>query len=373
MGRDLSGTMNAILAAPSRDIDYTLDLIFPDDEMHFATSPIKSLNGHLYVNGLNRAISEIRQTLEAPVDTVELELQNQDRVLGLHLATYWQKWRQADAIVGRYYYARNAAGEKTGVNEWIEMFRGAVQKPNADDHRVTFDIVPDTISPGPIVCSKTLAPPCPNVYMDPRTCGYAGPLLSCDHHLRSDTGCDGHDNSHHFGGTENRYPPITELPGTGGNGTGGTGGCPRLDQYVRVRGKDGIAIVKMVCFFTDDDELYDPIDDQFYPTHTAGVIRQVPIWEMVTANGAVGYSSHSHRVMPAVDHRTGIPTANIDVRSPIVTTISRIRTTSSAVISRDTGELGDVMFIEMAGGHRYEYGDSPDKMILAHNNKVNPL
>jgi hypothetical protein len=45
-----------------------------------------------------------------------------------------------------YYEVIN--GLRTGVSEWIEMFRGTVQQPNADDLQVTFDVIPDTIAPG---------------------------------------------------------------------------------------------------------------------------------------------------------------------------------------------------------------------------------
>ncbi len=223
MARDLSGTMDDILAAGKRDIDWTIDITADDDEFHFATSPLTAVNDNDYTNDLE-TVSQIRQTLEGPTDQVSIGIQNKDRVLGQHVADNLDKWRKANAVVGRNYYEMGDDGVRTGTSEWFEMFRGAVQQPNVDDLQVTFDIVPDTVSPGQIVCSRTEAPACPFVFKDPRTCAYAGVETLCDHHLKSSGGCDGRNNSEHFGGTEHRYNPDAAPPGTGGNDGSGGGG-----------------------------------------------------------------------------------------------------------------------------------------------------
>lgn len=379
MGRVISGTLASILSPAKRELDYTVDIVFPDaTSFHFGTSPLTSVNGHNYTNDIE-SIGEIRQTLESPTDRVAIAIQNKDRVLGQHVAAFWQLWRTATAVVGRYYYQIGDDGLRTGTNEWIEIFRGGIQRPNANDKQVTFDLIPDTTSPGQIVCTHTEAVNCTWVYKDPRTCGYSGGLTSCDHTLKGVNGCDVHANSHRYGGTEHRYKTDLSIPGTGGSGGGGGGGtgCPRLDQYVRVKGPDGKIIAKMVCFFTEEDELWDPIDRQFYETETARIVRNQPIWEMVAANGAVNFSSFSHLVMPHEDHETGLSAFKISANDETLTEIMADSSVelrpSYAVLSQSTGESGDVMYIKMKGGHRYASGDSPEKMFVDHNNKPPPL
>jgi hypothetical protein len=170
MGRTLSSTMNQILAGEARDIDWTLELTFPDSTgFKFATSPMTISRG-TFTNDLEN-VSEIRQTLDAAVDRVTVGIQNKDRVIGLDVAANWRKWRNCEAVIGRVYY-ETIAGLRTGVSEWIEMFRGTVQQPNADDLQVTCDVIPDTIASGEIVANHNLNPPCGWLFKDLKTCAY---------------------------------------------------------------------------------------------------------------------------------------------------------------------------------------------------------
>lgn len=368
MGRSLSTTMQNILASSGRSIDYTLDLTFPDATSYkFATSPLSIAKGD-YTNDLE-SISEIRQTIEAPVDRVAIGIQNKDRVLGLHVAANWRLWRKCDVTIGRYCTSGILA-------EWVEMFRGTVQQPNADDLQVTFDLVPDTVAPGQIVCNLNLSPNCPSLFKDAKTCAYIGGLTTCNHHLKSPGGCDGRANSHHFAGMEHRYNPDTSTPGSGGND--GSGGprqppCPRLDQFVLVRGVDGRPMTKMVCFFTTDDFLWHPITRKFRRTKTARVVHDQPIWELLAGNGAAGYSSFSHRVLWYLEHANGERVDRFRPHDRLLTVINEELVDSYSTLSRDTGERGDVMFIEMepepGEENIYCAGDSPEKLIACHNNK----
>ena len=374
MGRTISGTLAGILAGTKRDLDYTLDLVFSDQSFYFATSPIASLNGNTYTNDLATP-SEIKNTLEAPTDGVGISLQNLDRVLGQHLATYWQKWRTAAAVVGRNYYAVGSDGVRTGTSAWVEMFRGSVEQPNADDSQVTFTLIPDTISPGLIVAVRTCGKNCPHKFKGP-ACGYTGGETVCNHCLVSPAGCDGRANAHRYGGTEHRYDSAVSIPGTGGNiepYIPPPPPCSRLDQYVDVRGPDGNKLTKMVCFFTEDDWLWDPIRGDFFPTKRAYVVKDQPIWELITDNGAIGYSSFSHHVMPNKEHPTGLVVETLTAYDEVLSDIDGEMLPSYAALSRPTGDRGDVMFIEMEAGHHYSSGDTTRKKIVAHNNKRDPL
>lgn len=374
MGRVVTTNMTNILAGGKRDLDWTLDIVFPDaTAFYFATSPIASLNGHTYTNDLED-VSQLRITLEAPIDVVNIGIQNRDRVLGQHLATYWQKWRTAKALLGRQYYQVNDSGVRTGTTDWSKMFPSAVQRPNADDFQVTFDLIPDTTAPGQIVCTRTCGPNCPFLFKHAKTCGYSGLLTTCNHQLKSTGGCDGRENSHNYGGCEHRYLPDVSVPGTGGNPGGGGGGhdCPRIDQYVRVRGENDIRVAKMAGFVTEEDWLWHPILRRFFKVRSVEIIRDQPIWQIVAANGAAGFSSFSHPVIRNVRDGRGTAVSSVMRGLPILTEIEQMEQ-SFVTLSADTGETGSVVRIEMETDVQSEkiycYGDSVEKMIDCHNSK----
>lgn len=364
--------MASILSASKREIDFTLVLTFPDATvLRFATSPLV-ISAQTYSNDLEN-VGEIRQTLETPIDRISVSLQNKDRVLGLHLASYWQKWRKAKAVVGRQYRSGTLTAD-------VEMFNGVVQQPNANDLKVFFDIIPDTTAPGEIVCQSTLALMCGFVFKDEKTCAYSGIETKCDHHLKSKTGCDGRVNSEHFGGMEHRYAPDASVPGTGGNtvGGGGSGGCPRLDQFVLVKNLNGKPMPKMVCFLDETDLLFNPVSHTFHEIASMEVIKNAPIFEMVAANGAVCFSSHSHKVLWFREHITGEVVTRSIPGDPILTFFNKypsndlFLTDSKILVAHDSREIADVMKIEMKDGHIYAAGDSDEKFIVSHNLK-NPL
>jgi len=363
MPRTVPANLATILAGP-RMIDHTLTLTFPDASvMRFATSPL-TIGGNDYSNDLEN-VRELRQTLDAAPDRVGVELQNEDRVLSVHLASNWQKWRICEAVVGRYY--RGGLGFATA--QWVEMFRGGVQQPKADDRQLTFDILHDALTPGAIVSNGTLNPLCQNVFKDPTTCGYAGSETSCDHHLRSTTGCDGLGNSHRFRGMEHRYNPDASAPGSGGNIGGGY--CVRSDQFIKTRSG-----VKLAGFITESDQLWNPIRRQFFDVRSVRLIPDQPIWELVTSNGAVGYSTPTHPVICHRAHLTGAAVSRFEPDDTIVTEAGGLLNDFSFVlISRSTGQRADVVLIEIdsneQGDKIFAYGDSFDsgKFIVCHNAK----
>ena len=120
MGRTVSSNLATILAGP-RQIDYLLDLTFADASvLRYATSTLK-LGVLTYANRLEN-IREIRQTSEAVPDRVGVELENVDRVLSLHLAANWEKWRTCEAVLKRHY----RGGDGFATTETVEVFRGEI-------------------------------------------------------------------------------------------------------------------------------------------------------------------------------------------------------------------------------------------------------
>src|SRR5690606_2730115 len=113
---NVSSNLATILAGP-RQIDYVLDLNFPDASvLRYATSPL-NIGGNDYTNRLEN-VREIRQTQESVPDRVGIQLQNVDRVMSAHLAANLNKWRTCEAVLKRYY--RGGAGFAT--TELVEVF-----------------------------------------------------------------------------------------------------------------------------------------------------------------------------------------------------------------------------------------------------------
>ena len=164
--------------------------------------------------------------------------------------------------------------------------------------------------------------------------------------------------------------------GGGGGGDDGGGGevpCPRVDQFVRVRGADGKIALTHAGRLTDAHWLWHPVKQCFFRVRAVRIVHDEPIWELVTANGAVGYSSHSHPVLWYQEH-LGEPIKNIVAADPVLTEIDGELQDSYAVVSTDTGELGDVVKIEIESDDPadkiYCYGDSAAKLIACHNVKI---
>lgn len=364
--RNVSGTLAEILAAKERKIDYSILISFPDGSaLNCATFPVTK-SSVFYPNDLE-SVGELRQTLESPTDKVKIALQNKDKVLGVHLAQYWAKWRKAEAVVERLYRTPN-----NSLQQWVEFYRGAIQQPDATDLQVTFDIISDVLSPGNIVANRTLAPSCPFIYKDPKTCASTSPRLSCNHLLASAGGCDGDNNSQHYGGMGHRYQPESNAPGTGGNtGSGNTRPpCPRIDQYVLVRGEDNQPKSKMAGFLTEDDYLWNPVKKAFFKIKAAELVKDQPIYEFISASGAVGFSSEWHPLIQTFEDGKGKPVKNFEVNDPVLTVINKILIDSKCVLSQFTGEYFDVMKIEIENEHIYAYGDSEEKYIICHNYKI---
>ncbi len=360
MSRAISSDLQTILDAPTREIDWTLDVTFPTiTRLRVATAPLV-LSSNTYTNDLEE-VSEIRQTIEAPTDRVKCGLQNKDDVLGLHVANNLAEWQKAEAVVNRVY-------RSGGLQVVFEMFRGAVQQPSATDFQVSFEILADTIAPGQIVCTRTLGLACPFLFKDAKTCGYSGSETTCNHNLKSKAGCDGLGNAHDYGGTEHRYNPDTSAPGTGGNPPGGPTGCPRLDQFILIEGHGEKPVAKRVEFLTVKDRLFHPITKTFHAIKSLEIIENVAIFETVAANGARSYSSESHKLIRDRSDDLGQVVTEFKNGTPLLTLINGELKESKFIIGC-TFDYGDVLKIEMLAGHIYASGNLPEKLIAAHNSK----
>ena len=367
MGRDITPTLQSILDSGFYEINKTVELVFPNQaSFKLATAPLEILKGS-FTNDVE-SVSSIKQSLESPTDRVSVRLQNKDRVLGLDIASSWQQWRSAEAIIGRFY-------DNSSDSEWIEMFRGTVQAPETDDFSILFDVATDPVAFGRM-SFQNLGDSCGLVFKGQR-CGYAGSETACNHQLKSKDGCDGRNIGHRYGGMEDRSNPDEDAPGTGGNiivppdrGVG----CPRLDQYVLVRGDDGSEKAKQVGFLKEQDLLYNPIDREYYPIQSLQLLKQSSIWGLRCSNDAASYSSDSHLVMPHAGHDVGVVITSIETGDAVLTYERGGLCVVTASSSKQIDVQSDVLRIEMSAGHVYCSSDNPNgPFVVAHNSKGNPF
>lgn len=216
-----------IFALPARNANYLLDITFPlITSLRVATDTLKkSLLD--YENDIEQ-VSEILRTRDTPINNVNITLQNKNYFYEQHYAANLTEWRMANAVLWRRYESPDGS-----LVSDREMFRGAIEKPQASDNSYTFSfqIIPDSVARGRIVAARSLAPSCQFVFKDPFTCAYTGPETVCDHTLKGD--CTKYGNTPHYGGMQAFSNPAPTPPGAGGNpgtggggtvGTGGTGG-----------------------------------------------------------------------------------------------------------------------------------------------------
>ena len=292
----VSTDLQTILSGPVRTIQKTCAITFPTrPAIRVATAPV-TVGGNDYAEDL-RSVGDIRRTLENPVDRVPVQIQNVDRVIGQDMATYPNEWSKAEAVIGRLYTG-------SGETEWIELFRGIVQQPVSDDLVFRFDVVPDVIGKGAFIASRSLAALCAWRFKDPATCGYSGSETTCNHHLRSKAGCMGRDRELAFGGTEHKYNPDASAPGSGsnqsGSGGGGVIGCPTLEQFI-LTARGSIRVANLMV----NDQLFDPIDGEYYSIRSLERLPDMPLVRAVSASGAESWSSDTHKLLWYREHVTG--------------------------------------------------------------------
>lgn len=363
MGRVVSPDLQALIDRPSCITQTTLSLYPVSGEpMHFATQRFVNA-GESYTPSLRRT-NEILQSILSTPSRVGVEIQNVDKAFGLTMTS--EILAKSVAVVGRLY--KDADQEK-----WVELFRGELIPIELTEANAKIEVLHDLVAAGFCVANWTLAENCQFVYKHAGTCGSVSNRLTCNKKRKSIHGCLGDDNEHHFGGME--YPDIQPpSPPTGGGGGGGGDDpgfptCPRLDQWIRVRGRGYRPVAKQVSELTDRDEIYHPIWKTFHEIDALTIVRSQPIWELAAENRAHGFSSFSHPVLWYREHANGSPVSRFMAGDPVLTWSNGLDD-SKAVASADTGETGDVMKIELVDGHIYCYSNTPDgPFIVCHNSK----
>ncbi|MCC6329001.1 MAG: hypothetical protein IT174_10825 [Acidobacteria bacterium] len=371
MARPMTSPLQALLDLGSCNTQTTLSL-YPvsGSPVHIATDAFNA-DGKDFTADL-RKTDDIRQTIGATPDRVNVQIQNVDKAFGLTLSS--ESLAKATAVVGRFFRKEN----DLGVSEWRELFRGQAVPIEILDGSARIEVLHDLVAAGYCVAAWSLGENCQLVYKHAGTCGFTGADPTCNKKRKSLQGCAGKivtgttTNEYRFGGMEFPDVQVPEPPsgGTGGGGGVGHPTCPRLDQWVRVRGRGWLPVPKQVGKLTVADELYHPIWKTFHAIGSAVIIPGQRIWGIVATNFARGYSSFSHPVFPDRKHSAGIPVSRVAGHHSLLTWNSGELSDTSVGSSFDTGKTGDVMEIKMADGHVYCYSDTPDgPYIVCHNSK----
>lgn len=349
----------------------TLDMILTDaSEYHYATDEFTGSNSIDYDPELRKA-SEIKQSIAASTDRVNVTIQNVDKIFGGELDVLsTEPFVKAVGIVGRQYGNPMVAG-----SAWVELFRGEVRPVGIDEKEVVLEILNDLAAAGFCVGHWSLAENCQFVYKHAGTCGFAGAAPSCNKRRRSPDGCSGKivtgttTNEFRFGGMEFPDSQASVPPSGGGDDDPGDWlPCPRMDQYVLVRGSDGLPSPKAVARLTLRDMLFHPIDGTFHEISKLTVVPDEPIMQLVADNYAASYSSYSHPIIRNRKDERGTPVEDLYNGYDILTWSKRL--TESVVENvEETGKRADVLKIKMKDGHIYCSGNTPKKFVVCHNSK----
>lgn len=367
MGRTVSTDLQNLLDLTSCETQTTLDLYLTDSsEIHVATAALTDDDTGTfdYTDDLRRS-NELQQSVGTPPNRGSVIIQNIDKVFGGYVTG--EDLVHAEAVIGRFY--RDENGVLPGV--WVELFRGEAFPIGVTETEAEIEVLSDLVAAGYCVSDWSLAENCQFRFKHSATCGYSGGETACNKKRRSKLGCAGRFNEHHFGGME--YPDI-QTPALPSGGLDGGGSifpsCPRVDQWIPVKGIAGIVTMR-AGKVAKGMQLYDPLSGRFETVASAEIITDQPIWEVIASNGVAGYSSPSHPVFPYREHLDGIPVSQYWKGDPVLQWHSVLDNLidRKLIVARDTGELGDVVRIELESGHVYAYGTSKLIFIVCHNTK----
>lgn len=374
MSRTVSYDLSVQLAEPDCISHTTLDLYLADSsQIHVATAAF-TIDSRTYTADLRKA-GELKQSISSPPNRVNVTIQNVDKVFGEIVTD--EDLVKATAVVGRYY----ADDDATNPAEWVELFRGEARPIGLDENEVTLEVLHDLVAAGYCIADASLAENCQWVYKHAGTCGFAGAAATCNKKRRSLDGCEGKivsgttTNEYRFGGME--FPDIqtatTPLGGDDGSGGGGYEDpyCPRLDQYVLVKGEGAYPEPLLVVDLTDQHMLYNPITRTFHYIRDLRIVKDQCIWQLSAANGVESYSSGTHRVLPYREHLTGERVCDLMPTDPLLTWADGLADSTIHTVC-NTWEDADVMKIEMEDGHIYCAGDTDEGFVVCHNSKPPP-
>lgn len=151
------------------------------------------VDGVIYLPDL-RETGSLKQSLTRAVDRVDCQIQNVDLAFGLKFVSAVDALHGARAVVGRYW-----RDMRNGAEYHKALIKGVVIEAPGDQQAVTLTLVSELFASRQIG-GRLVARACQWRFKDPSTCGYVGPLQTCNKLLLSADGCDGRNRKHRFAG-----------------------------------------------------------------------------------------------------------------------------------------------------------------------------
>lgn len=380
MGRDVSTDLQNLLDLGSCKTVTSLRLALNDTSVvEVATEEIEILNGEgdVYTADL-RTTDDLKQTVLNPPDRVNVTVQNVDMVFGANVEA--ELLTHSVAILGRQYI------DDRGVlpvlpSQWVELFRGEAFPLQLDEMECQLEVLADLVAAGYCIADWALAENCQVPFKGPE-CAYSGSETLCNKKRRSPAGCQGRANEFHFVGMEFPDPVAPSAPSGGGGdpgdgdggGPGGGGGwqppCPRVDQYVLVRGSDGQPKPKLAGALSIKDWIFMPTTETFHKLASVGIVPDEEIWLVGADSNAMCYSSGSHPIIRTLRDEAGTPAESMFTGYSMLTFAEGELLQSVARTVRREPRTASVVRIHMADGHIYAAGNTPSRFVLAHNKPV---
>ena len=161
----------------------TLALFTAKGNVFLATSPVV-VDGVKYSPDLHET-GALKQSLTRAVDRVDCQIQNVDLAFGLKFVSAVDALHGARAVVGRFW-----RDLRNGAEYHKALIKGVVIEAPGEENAVTLTLVSELFASRQIG-GRLVARNCQWRFKDPLTCGYVGPLASCNKLLLSADGCQG--------------------------------------------------------------------------------------------------------------------------------------------------------------------------------------
>ncbi len=138
--------------------------------------------------------AQLKQSITQAVDRVEVGIENVDFSFGLKFVTVIDALHGARATFGRYWRDLRNGAE---YHKWL--LNGVIIAAPGDEELVRLTIFNELYASRQIA-GRLVTRNCQWRYKEPATCGYVGPLLTCNKLLDSPDGCQGRARQHRYSG-----------------------------------------------------------------------------------------------------------------------------------------------------------------------------
>lgn len=202
--------------------------------LRYATSAM-TLSANNYANYL-LDVGELKQNTTPEIDRIGVKLSNTNDALGIIVASQLRKLELAEVLVEKFYSPVGNPNAYQIFYYYGGILTGAESLTEKQDEfsfikYISFDVIPKRTASDISLADRNLSPSCAWKFKDPRTCGYLGPLTTCNQQLKSNSGCIRRLRTAQNGGWTSPEAAAASAP-TGNGGYVGGGTCFPGDTLV---------------------------------------------------------------------------------------------------------------------------------------------